>query len=118
MTNTKHARAPFSIQVPYKLIADLLSHFGPDPVTRGWCVKADFGVRLPYVVEVLDESKELAGGNLKNHYLTNRVLRDGLRAMAKKHPDHIGSVMDEDKHDAALADLFVQCCLFGEEKYA
>lgn len=107
----------FNIPVERKTIADLLSHFGPDPVTRGWCVEANTSGERPYVVEVLDESKEAKRGNIKRHRLTDKALRAGLVALVKEYPHHIGRLMDEDRHDAPMADLFVQCCIFGEEKY-
>jgi len=116
MTKLRHT-TQFSIPVSDKLIADLLEHFGPDPVTRGWCVEANTIGRAPYVVERLDEGQPDKGKNLKRYRLTKKVLRAGLSAMTA-YPKRIGDVLDEDSHDAPLADLFVQFCIFGEEKYA
>lgn len=108
----------FTLTVPARTIFNLLEHFGPDPVTRGWCHEADFSNQSHlWVVEVLDESKEPTKGNLKRHRLTSKALAAGLQAMAGMYPQRVGDVLDDDQHDAPLADLFVQCCLFGEEKY-
>lgn len=110
MTNHPN-RNTFSIPVDRKLIADLLSHFGPDPVTQDWCVAGKTTGTRPWVREDDD-------GKQQTFPLTGAAIRRGLIAMAKEYPRHVGNVLDEDKHDAPLADLFVQCCIFGEEKYA
>lgn len=122
MSNNHPNRAAFSIPVSKKLIDDLLEHLGGDPVTNSWCVEADTMADTPrrYVVEVLDETKPYdveRGVNVKKHYLTNKVIRAGLVAMTS-YPKRIGEIFDEESHDAPLADLFVQFCVFGEEKYA
>ncbi len=43
-------------------------------------------------------------------------LENGLKVMADKHPRHFANMMIEDG-DAETADVFLQCCLFGEVRY-
>lgn len=43
-------------------------------------------------------------------------LTNGLAIMADKYPYHYANVVG-DNHDAETADVFIQCCLFGEIVY-
>ena len=43
-------------------------------------------------------------------------LEKGLKAMADKYPRHFASVISESGIKNHMADLFLQCCLFGEVK--
>lgn len=110
MVNHPNRNKAFSVFVPAERLRDLLSHFGPDPVTRSWCCEGETTGSAPYVVEEMDKGK-------RRHNLTDRALKKGLRAFAAQAPKRFGDLMDEDRHDAPLADLFVQFCVFGEEKY-
>lgn len=69
------------------------------------------------VVELLDESKEAAGKNLKKHRCNAESFAKGLATMARKFPHQFGQVMRDDI-DAPCADAFLQSMLFGDEKYA
>jgi hypothetical protein len=118
MVNHPNRSKPFQIPVSRKLVRELLAHFGPDPVTRGWCHEALKQSGRWLFVEVKDENKEPTGGNLRRHVLTDEKIAAGLSTFTGRKYARIGDLFDEDQHDAPLADLFVQCCLFGEEKYA
>jgi hypothetical protein len=121
MANNNHPNRSKAFQIPIsrKLVNDLLAHFGPDPVTRGWCASfGKIGGQPALIVEILDERKEATGRNLRRHTLTDEKIAAGLRAFTSGKYARIGDLFDEDQHDAPLADLFVQCCLFGKEKYA
>lgn len=78
------------------------------------------------VHEVADENEwkrgatdavNLKRGALAIHKLTLPMMQRGLEVMAKKYP-HWFSHIVQDNTDAPTADLFLQCALFGEEKYA
>jgi hypothetical protein len=53
----------------------------------------------------------LGGGQYKE--LTKDVLELGLRRMAGKYPVHFKNFVEEND-DAETADVFLQCCCFGE----
>lgn len=118
MNNHPNRSKPFKLSVPRGLVAECLDHFGPDPVSRGWCVEAIKQKGRWLFVEVIDENKEPKGSNLRRHVLTDEKIVDGLNIAAIGYSWVIGALLDADKHDAALADILVQCCIFGEEKYA
>jgi hypothetical protein len=48
--------------------------------------------------------------------LNSDVLENGLRIMAEIAPKHFGDMISEND-DATTADVFLQCCLFGEVIY-
>lgn len=48
--------------------------------------------------------------------LTHSKLIKGLQTMATKYPHHFNNFI-KDNDDAETADVFVQCCLFGEIVY-
>lgn len=106
------------IEIARKLISDCLDHFGPDPVTRGWCHEARKSYGLWRFTEVLDESKEPRGRNLRRHTLTDKRINRGLTIMVRDYRHHFANLFDDTSHDAPLADLLVQCSIFGTEKYA
>lgn len=43
-------------------------------------------------------------------------IKGGLTKMAAQYPRHFANALSGD-HDAETADVFVQCCIFGETKY-
>jgi hypothetical protein len=69
-----------------------------------------------FVIEVVEVDDETTG-----HKTTHTVRRDdmviGLQWMAIKYPHSFKQVI-QDNTDAPCADIFLQCTLFGEEKYA
>lgn len=50
------------------------------------------------------------------HLLNLESIREGLQVMAEKFPRHFGDFLGEDG-DAITADVFLQCCLFGDAIY-
>jgi len=105
-----------------------------EPPAGTWYAEAptyeSAGLRLE-VIEVEDEDNYHRGGanddehiqlNLdkgcfKVHQIGRKQLKDGLTQMAIKFPNQFGQIMRDDI-DAPCADIFLQCTLFGEEKYA
>jgi hypothetical protein len=65
------------------------------------------------IVEVDDERT----GHTTEHQVGMERLQRGLEVMAQKFPGWFGEIID-DNVDAACADVFLQCVVFGEEKYA
>lgn len=84
-----------------------------------WYGAADFfvGDFAIDVIEVLDESLEAKGKNLKHHIITPLKMRKGLAVMAKVFPHQFALILKDDT-DAPCADAFLQSICFGEEKYA
>ena len=41
------------------------------------------------------------------------AIKKGIAVMAEKYPRHYGDMLG-DNHDADTADVFLQCCVFGE----
>lgn len=52
------------------------------------------------------------------HVLDLAAIRRGLAVMIEKYPRRFADILDGDDCDMHTGDLFVQCCLFGDEKYA
>lgn len=132
-----------SLTIPDERIADLMitAIESGDPVTTasrgGWCSglywhskDADppegdgktpwyadpaiwAGDFLIQVIEVDDETT----GHETAHLITRTKMEHGLAVMAVKFGQHFGDITG-DNIDAATADIFLQCILFGEEKYA
>lgn len=146
MTRTKAQQQPtvpaitVQIEIPCDRIANLMCSAveSGDPVTRGWCggiyYKAK-GHKLPkgwkgtcwyydhpelYAADDLQleivEIDEDADKPTKHAVNRERLLR-GIATMATKFPDEFAQIMHDDT-DASTADVFLQCVLFGEEKYA
>ena len=65
------------------------------------------------VVEVDDETT----GHKTTHRIHQGHVRHGLTVMATKFPRQFAQILG-DNIDAPCADIFLQCVLFGEEKYA
>ncbi len=51
--------------------------------------------------------------NLENKRLDRFTIKRGLSIMAEDHPRHWQDLVNEN-YDADTADVFLQCCLFGE----
>lgn len=52
----------------------------------------------------------------KKHILDKEACIRGLKVMAEKYPQHFADWQDEND-DATTADVYLQCCLFGELVY-
>lgn len=113
---------------------------GGDPVTTaargGWCAgifwksyrhkQPDQGVTPWYevaktweghfLIEIVEVDDERTGHKTR-HKISEAGVRLGLETMAREYPSRFGSVLSGDI-DAACADVFLQCMLFGREKYA
>jgi phage-related tail fiber protein len=105
-----------------------------DPVTTasrgGWCA----GINLcgkagepewyaigafwesNFLIEIVEVDDEATGHQTK-HRVGRRHFREGLAIMARKFPGRFTQVLEQNT-DAPCADIFLQCVLFGEEKYA
>lgn len=85
--------------------------------------RGNFKIQIVEVVDEnlydrnLDEDGNIASGALKVHTVRRRHFIDGLTVMAKKFPHLFAHILNDDS-DAPCADIFLQCTLFGEEKYA
>ena len=55
-------------------------------------------------------------GDTTERRLDRAALAQGIQVMAQKYPAHFANVQTEDD-DAETADVFLQCCLFGEIVY-
>lgn len=127
-----------AIDVPCQLIADLFTSAigSSDPVTRGWLYEIKWDARdgapkptaLPWWEHaenfdtrnfkiVVTEFDEDDPSRKTRHVLTRDVVIRGLKTMAEKYHDAFAQIA-ENNVDAPTADLFLQCCCFGEEKYA
>ena len=53
----------------------------------------------------------------KNHILTKAKIKKGLTVMAKKESSHFVDLIQGNTDDST-ADVFLQCCLFGEVLYS
>lgn len=78
------------------------------------------------IAEIVDEAKfhpnkrqaaNIKAGAVVLHKVDARQFKRGFEIMARTFPDHFAQVM-ADNTDAPCADIFLQCVLFGEEKYA
>jgi hypothetical protein len=50
------------------------------------------------------------------YYLNYDMIQNGLKVFAEKYPGHFNDWLSEDD-DAITGSIFLQCCLFGHEKY-
>jgi hypothetical protein len=89
---------------------------GPGPRPRGNWYAEPKTYEGDFVLEVIEVDDETTGHETK-HLITMPKIEKGLAAMAKKYP-HVFADIINDNMDAATADLFLQCVVFGEEKYA
>lgn len=126
------------IDVPSERIANMMISFieSGDPVTcarkGGWCVSVANKSRKAikgdwwyadskyftgsFKFEVIELDDETTGHETKHTVGHDDIVR-GLTVMAKKFPNQFGQIMRDDT-DAPCADIFMQCILFGEEKFA
>lgn len=131
-----------TLDIPAGIIADLMTTAieSGDPVTTarrgGWCSGVFWRSRdlpldkLPmdcwytnpqtfakaFMIEVVEVDDETTGHETKHKVRPSDVSR-GLAIMARKFPHLFGQILD-DNVDAPCADIFLQCVVFGEEKYA
>jgi hypothetical protein len=62
-----------------------------------------------------DENEEING---KVEWTLDREAIDrGLQVMSDQYPEHFSDAVSESNMDAGTADVFLQCCLFGEVVY-
>lgn len=66
---------------------------------------------------LIDEVDDEETGHVTTHEVFRMDIIRGLEDMAKKFPEIFAQIL-EDNTDAPCADIFLQCVLFGEEKYA
>ena len=52
----------------------------------------------------------------QTNYLNYSAFHRGLQAMADNYPRHMGDIISKND-DATTADVFLQCCLFGQLVY-
>jgi len=64
----------------------------------------------PFRIEVLEEDEATAV------ILTQEAVAAGLKLLAERYPDRLREIVEE-TGDAETADVFLQCCLFGEIRY-
>lgn len=127
------------VEIPTEQIARLIQTAieSGDPVTTasrgGWCdgiywrsadqpppdglwyaEKENFAGAFQLSVHEITDEKT---GRKKKHVLTPAKMATGLSTMLTLFPTHFTRILDDDI-DAPCADIFLQCCLFGEEKYA
>ena len=125
------------IDIPAERIANLMisAMESGDPVTTaargGWCQEIRRTSRKPFTgtwwyadpkyfegqfsfkVGEFDEDND----SVSWHRVNRQRVADGLRTMARDFP-HLFAQIIEDNTDAPCADIFLQCIVFGEEKYA
>lgn len=58
-------------------------------------------------------SKEGKGSLIEFHFLNLSKIQKGIEIMHNKYPRHYADFISENA-DAITADVFLQCCLFGE----
>jgi hypothetical protein len=56
-------------------------------------------------------------GSDGRHHIGRDAIAAGLGALATKYPSHFADLVG-DKGDMYTGDLLIQCCVFGEDKYA
>jgi hypothetical protein len=129
-----------TLEITPKRIADIMcAAVEQNHMTRAWCAgvlpvshSLKVAEALPYwyanalfynapdwqfeVLEILDESKEVEGDNIKRHLVTPKVMGKGITYMAEKHGHHFAAWLAEDE-DAITADVFLQCIAMREVKY-
>ncbi len=128
-----------TLKIPAERIASLFSSAieGNDPVTTnakgGWCNGINWKARRKplgkwwyaeaenfagnkFLIEIVEVDDEETGHETK-HVIHSAHVRKGLAIMAEKY-GHLFAQILKDDIDAPCADIFLQCVLFGEEKYA
>jgi hypothetical protein len=82
-----------------------------------WYVDHPYFYESPdFQIEVIEVDDERTG-HTKSHIIRRDQLVAGLRVMATKFPSFFAQILADDA-DAPCADIFLQCVVFGEEKYA
>ena len=127
-----------NLDIPAARIANMMTSAieSGDPVTTaargGWCVSIETKSRKPingkwwwadagffeggFNFEVVELDDEITGHETR-HHITSKDVAQGLTIMAQKFP-HIFALILNDDTDGPCADIFLQCVVFGEEKYA
>lgn len=126
-----------TLDIPADRIANMMisAMESGDPVTTaargGWCSAINLikGARpigawyadaalwdKTFVIEVVEVDDETTGHETK-HRVDPAAMCKGLQVMAEKFGHLFAQIMRDDT-DAPCADIFLQCILFGEEKYA
>jgi hypothetical protein len=59
---------------------------------------------------------KITHNDIEQHTLTREGIERGLVVMAEKYPRHMNDFIIEN-YDADTADVFLQCCVFGELVY-
>jgi hypothetical protein len=88
----------------------------PEKATSWYALPEFFADGVILNIEVIEVDDETTGHET-THKVTNADFARGLSVMATEFPSIFGQIM-EDQIDAPCADIFLQCMLFGEEKYA
>lgn len=121
-----------SIDIPADRIANMMisAMESGDPVTRGWCGEINLieggeandnwyadpkCYEAPFAIQVVEVDEDT--GKETKHMVRPDDMVIGLQRMATKFP-HIFEQVLADNTDAPCADIFLQCIVFGEEKYA
>lgn len=141
-TNAKRADVAPAFTISLKIPADRIINMmisaieSGDPVTSahkgGWCAGIGYVGKFKettenwyadpafyarsFKIEIIEVDDETTGHKTTHHVTRADMLR-GLHVMARKYP-HIFEQVLTDNTDAPCADIFLQCTLFGEEKYA
>lgn len=91
---------------------------GPaDAGTKAWWSDPEYFADSVHLdIEIIEVDDETTGHETK-HTVKNADIARGLTVMAGKFPHLFAEVLNDDI-DAPCADIFLQCMLFGEEKYA
>lgn len=133
------------LEIPVAMVRDLFQSAieGGDPVTTkrkgGWCEgiyfkNKDFDGPIPegpegepwYSLESVWQDPDLTIDVVEYHEetdkhtphkITQRAILRGLMHLMVDFPKRFTQIL-EDEIDAPLADIFLQCVVFGEEKYA
>jgi len=126
------------IAIPSRRVADLMTTAmeSGDPVTTaargGWCHSITKRRRTrkahsspwyadpryfegPFAFDVVEYHEE--NDTVTYHRINAPRVRDGLHLMAMKFPFQFAQILT-DEIDAPCADIFLQCVVFGDEKYA
>ena len=96
-------------------VADLLGRMSADDAAELMADRSPFALYLlPFVpggawIVTVDE-------DAAKHTLDRARLETGLQIMADKYPKHFSDLVQEND-DATTADVYLQCCLFGEIVY-
>jgi len=79
--------------------------------------EADFNMVLANGGWIIFATLEDDGSLSDERYnLTQESVHKGIKVMAEKYSRHFSDFMN-DNHDSITADVFLQCCLFGEVVY-